>query len=246
MTTDVKSNLARRQRLHQATRKEIIETACQQLAADGNSGLSMRAVARQMGMTAPALYRYFKSRDDLVAALIEAAYNSLGVSLASAVAGCSTCDYAGQALALARGYRTWALTHAHDFALTLDPLPRAGSPATAGIVHAIQSNVDQIVDIAANALAAGRLQPAPVYVQPPGDLQAELNAWERSRGQVVPTQALHMAVVIWSRIRGLVSLELRGNIQPLIGDPEVLFETELYELLERVGFTLDKAPDQEA
>jgi hypothetical protein len=62
----------------------------------------------------------------------------------------------------------------------------------------------------------------------------------------VPTQALHAAVVIWSRIRGLVSLELQGYIQPLIGDPEVLFEAEVHELLERVGFSFDAASSEAA
>ncbi len=200
-----------------------METARQQIAADGSSGLSLHAIARQMGMTAPALYRYFKSRDDLVTALIEAAYDSLGLALRTAVAACSTCDYAGQALALARAYRAWALAHAADYALTLgSPLPAHNAP-TDVIVPAIQRKVDLIVEIAANALAAGQLKPAPIYVQPPSSLQAQLDAWERSRGYGVPTQALHVAVVIWSRIRGLVSLELQGYIQPLIGDPEVLF-----------------------
>jgi AcrR family transcriptional regulator len=64
------TSLTHRQRLRQATREEIMETARQQMAADGSSALSLHAVARQMGMTAPALYRYFKSRDALVTALI--------------------------------------------------------------------------------------------------------------------------------------------------------------------------------
>lgn len=241
MAVSMTIGLTRRQRLHRTTREEIMETARQQIAADGSSGISLHAIARQMGMTAPALYRYFKSRDDLVTALIEAAHNSLGLALRAAVTACSTCDYAGQALALARAYRAWALAHAPDFALTLgSPLP-ADKPAIDVIVPAIQRNVDLIVEIAANALAAGRLKPAPIYVQPPSNLQAQLDRWERSRGHEVPTQALHAAVVIWSRIRGLVSLELQGYIQPLIGDPEVLFEAELHELLERVGFSFDAA-----
>ena len=81
-----------------------------------------------------------------------------------------------------------------------------------------------LVQIAANAWASGELKPAPIYVRPPSNLQAQLDDWQTSRGYEAPTQVLHIAVVIWSRTRGLVSLELRGHIQPLIGDPEVLFE----------------------
>lgn len=158
------TSLTHRQRLRQATREEIMETARQQIAADGNTGLSLHAVAREMGMTAPALYRYFKSRGDLVTALIEDAYNSLGLSLRVAVAACTTCDYTAQALALARAYRAWALAHAHDFALTLgSPLPAYHAP-TDVIVPAIRRSVDLIVEIAANALAAGQLKSAPIYV----------------------------------------------------------------------------------
>lgn len=221
-------------------------TARQQMAADGASALSLHAVARQMGMTAPALYRYFKSRDDLVTALVEAAYNSLGLVMRSAVAACPHCDYAAQALALARAYRAWALAHAPDYALAFgSPLPAYKAPAEV-IVPAIQRNVDIIVEIAAAALVAGQLQPAPVYAQPPNDLQVQLDAWKTSRGYEVPTQALHTALIIWSRVRGLVSLELLGHIQPLVGDPAVLFETEVHELLERVGFSFDAVPGQTA
>jgi len=229
-----------------------MELARQQIARDGSAGLSLHAIARQMGMTAPALYRYFRGRDDLVRALIEAAYHSLGESLAGAVAGCDAGDYAEQARALARAYRAWALAHASDSALILGASPPAGSPAgdpagdpaTEGIARAIQRNVDLIVGIAARALAAGRLHPAPIYARPPDVLQAELDAWERSRGPGVPAQALHVAVVIWYRMRGLVSLELQGHIQPLIGDPEALFEAELHELLERVGFSSGPAASE--
>jgi AcrR family transcriptional regulator len=242
LAIEMNSELARRQRMHQTTREEIMEIARQQIAKDGNAGLSLHGIARQMGLTAPALYRYFKGRDDLVTALVEAAYISLGESLAGAVAGCGTCDYAGQALALARGHRTWALTHASDYGLTLGASLPVDDRATEEIVRAIQRNMDLIVEVAASALAAGQLQPAPIYAQPPDDLQAELDAWERSRGQDVPTQALHVAVVIWTRIRGLVSLELQEHIQPLIGDPEALFEAELHELIERMGFATGTEP----
>jgi hypothetical protein len=169
-------------------------------------------------------------------ALVEAAYNSLGEALHAAVAACATCEYTGQALALARAYREWALTHAADCALTLGSPLADDNVSMDVIAPAIRRNVDLIVEIAAQALAADRLKPAPSYVRPPSNLQAQLDAWERARGCETPTQALHVAVVIWSRISGLVSLELRGHIQPLTGDPEVLFEAELHELLERVGF----------
>jgi AcrR family transcriptional regulator len=75
--------------------------ARQQTAVDSNSGVSPHAIAGQLGMAAPALYRYFRSRDDLVAALIESGHSALGLALSTAVAACSTCDYAGQALARA-------------------------------------------------------------------------------------------------------------------------------------------------
>ena len=78
--------MPRRERVRQATVEEIKAVARAQMAAEGTAGVTLRAIAREMGMTAPALYRYFGSRDDLVTALVTDAYDALADAMEAAVA----------------------------------------------------------------------------------------------------------------------------------------------------------------
>src|SRR3954454_14022131 len=98
----------RRERLQEATREEIKAVARKQMAERGAAALSLRAIAGEMGLTAPALYRYFGSRDDLITALIIDAFDALGATLAAMRAAQPPHDYAGQFVAMLAAYRTWA------------------------------------------------------------------------------------------------------------------------------------------
>jgi AcrR family transcriptional regulator len=99
----------RRERLHEATCQEIKAIAWEQIAAHGAASLSIRAIASQMGMTSPALYRYFANRDELVTALIVNAFNSLGDALANARDALPPEKHAGRYAATGYAYREWAL-----------------------------------------------------------------------------------------------------------------------------------------
>jgi AcrR family transcriptional regulator len=101
----------RRQRRRQETIEEIKVTARQQMAEDGVANLSLGAIARAMGLTPPALYRYFKNRNALVAALIIEAYDSMGEAMEKSVVGLPQDDHSGRFLALMRAYHQWALEH---------------------------------------------------------------------------------------------------------------------------------------
>jgi AcrR family transcriptional regulator len=107
----------RRERLRAATTSEIKQIARQQMAQKGAAALSLRAIAREMGMTSPALYRYFASRDDLVTALIVDAYNSLADALEAARHGCPPTDHKQRLLEMGLAYRNWAISHAQDYTL---------------------------------------------------------------------------------------------------------------------------------
>ena len=83
--TETATRLTRRERVRQATVMEIKAVARAQMAAEGTAGVTLRAIAREMGMTAPALYRYFGSRDELVTALVTDAYDALADAMEVAV-----------------------------------------------------------------------------------------------------------------------------------------------------------------
>jgi AcrR family transcriptional regulator len=101
----VATTLSRRDRVRAATVTEIKDTARRILVAEGPDGLSLRAIAREMGMTAPALYRYFPSREDLIGALIADLYDELtaAISTAAGAAGDAAGRIAGAATRGAAG-----------------------------------------------------------------------------------------------------------------------------------------------
>src|SRR5262249_18072442 len=121
---------AARERVRAELIREITEIARQQLATDGAAGLSLRAVAREMGMVSSAIYRYFPSRDDLLTTLIIDGYNAVGAAVEKAEAACPPEDYADRWLAGCRAVRDWALAHPHEYALVYgSPRPRDHRPA---------------------------------------------------------------------------------------------------------------------
>src|SRR5665811_2077013 len=115
-----------RQLARAATAARITDVARSQLAEVGASGLSLRAVAREMGLASSALYRYFPHRDALLTALIIDAYDALGAAgeRSYAAAARAGTDPGGQWLQVCRACRRWALAHPHEFALVYgSPVP---------------------------------------------------------------------------------------------------------------------------
>ena len=118
-----------RARARAALTQEITATARRQLATDGATGLSLRAVARELGMASSAIYRYFPSRDDLLTALIIEAYDDLGEAVEAREAAVRRSDLRGRWTAIAHGVRDWALAHPHEYALIYgSPVPGYAAP----------------------------------------------------------------------------------------------------------------------
>ena len=121
--------LSRRERQREATSLEIRDTARRQLAASGAAALSLRAVAREMGLTAPALYRYFDDRDALLSALITDAYTSLTDRICAARDAQPADDPVARLVAACLAYRDWGLAEPHQFALVFGaPVPGYAAP----------------------------------------------------------------------------------------------------------------------
>src|SRR6516164_11651854 len=118
-----------RERARAELTREIKQEARRQLAAHGAEGLSLRAVARELGMVSSALYRYFPSRDELLTALIIDAYDALGDAAEAADAGRPAADIRGRWAATCHAVRNWALAHPHEYALIYgSPVPGYQAP----------------------------------------------------------------------------------------------------------------------
>ena len=188
--------------------------------------MSLSAIARELGVSQPALYRYFRGRDDLISALIEDAYADLAEALEAAAAGRRSA--ATRFRAVAAAYRAWALANPRRYALAFAQRPPGyrEPEALAAVAH-------RSMIVILDALAA--LGPADDAA--PGRLDGQLRAWAAARPGTpeLPAAVLWLGVMTWSRLHGLVALELLGTYAQMGIDPAPLYAHEVEALLATAG-----------
>jgi len=227
----------RRGRIQEQMRGEIKAGAWRQMARDGASGLSLRAIASEMGVTAPALYRYYPSRDELITALIVDAFHALGDAL-EAARGLAQADvFAEQFVMMMRDYRAWALAHPAEFTLIYGtPIPGYHAPE-ALTAPAVRRSLAPLLALLVAAAQAGQITPDPAYAPAPPQLRERFRAMLPEAGmEQVPLIALHVGFVSWAHLQGLIMLELFGHIAPVVGDPQQFYEFEIQVQVGRLGF----------
>ena len=220
-----------RQRVHAAVREDIIGAAREQLAAAGAASLSLRAVARELGMAPSAMYRYFRSRDELLTALIVEAYDAMGaVAEAAAKHGGTPAERFG---AVCRAVRGWALRHPHEYALLY------GTPVPG--YHAPELTIDPASRVARvlggllrDAYQAGEIAESKV---PP--LSEAMTAQTQPLAEAVmaeiPLPAVARGLAVWSFLFGQISFEVFGRFEGVVTNGEVLFDYAITTMLDMVG-----------
>lgn len=210
-----------RERYRAQVRTEIKEHAWQQIATAGASALSLNAIAKQMGVSGPALYRYFAGRDELITELIRDAYRSLADTLAEAAA--EGADLSG----LAHVLRGWALADPHRYFLLYGtPVPGYHAPddTTAISSEIMATLLTACAALVPEAQAAQEATEAPFAAH-----LGKHRAW--AGDHPAPPAALHLAMSFWTRMHGVLSLELAGHFTGMGFDPDRLFAAELDALL---------------
>jgi AcrR family transcriptional regulator len=210
-----------RERFRAQVREEIKEAALRQLAQSGPAGISVNAIGKELGVTGPALYRYFAGRDDLLTELVIDAYTDLAAALEAAIAQTGGRAPRRRFEAFARAYRAWAQAQPSRYRLLFGP-PLPGYDAHAErLVDAAQSSMDLLIE----ALPSDGESPAPTSAPASG-----LAEWAERRGVEADAATALRAVLTWSRLHGFVSLEIAGNYASMGIDPDQLFEAELRAL----------------
>ena len=231
--------ITRRERLRAATIIEIKEIARRHMAKNGAAALSLRAIAREMGMTSPALYRYFASRDDLVTALIVDAYNALADALEAARDGRAEDDHAERLSAIAYAYRNWALATPQEYALIFGtPIPAYEAPPdVTGPVAARSMMVFLGVLDAAQRSGAADLSDIHAAFSPA--LQKQVQPWVDKLNFSGDPALLYLAISNWGMIHGLVSLEIFGHIDPnMVKETSgALYYSEVAAMVKRLNLT---------
>jgi AcrR family transcriptional regulator len=210
----------------------IKETAWKQIAETGAATLSLRAIARELKITAPAIYNYFSSRDELVTALIVDAFTSLADTQKQAIENIAANKLELRFSTLGLAYRDWAVQHEQRYQLIFGtPIPGyeapadVTTPAAAWALVPLTGTLQALYD--ADKLRVERLPkltPA---------LKSMLAAWKgfvAETGWDAHIEVLYLSYVVWSRVHGLVSLELGHQLPPFITDPGELFRREIESL----------------
>ena len=229
----------RREKILDITRVEIKATARQLMAEKGTGGLSIRAIARKMGMTPPALYHYYASLNDLITALIQDAYTQLAETLEAAAMEPALTTSGQRLTAVALAYRHWALTHSIHFQLIYgNPIPNYSQPIDITYPPARRSFL-LTAGIFNDGIEIGEIDPPDRYIDFPPAIEQSLIELTKVDGHDLPLPALYLAAASWSKIHGHIMLELFNLIQPVIADVDAFFQYELKNFLQQAGIELN-------
>ncbi|HXF02880.1 MAG TPA: TetR/AcrR family transcriptional regulator [Arthrobacter sp.] len=237
-----------RQRAREQTISDIVRIGREQLSQVGAAALSLRAVARELGVVSSAVYRYVGSRDELLTLLVVEAYNELGEAVEQAVEAAADSDAGARFRALCRAVREWGLREPARYALLFgSPVPGYQAPAerTTGpgirVVVALVRLIDDAYRSGALTLDPEGSGQRPVRQEPParepsaqhelalpGPLHDDLAAIRREFGLAAPDALVARGTLVWTALFGAVNFEVFGQYgRETFTDPGLLFEHHL-------------------
>lgn len=222
----------RRDDLREATYEDI-KTAARKLMADqGTAGLSLRGIARELGMTAPALYYYYDNLDSLITTLIVENYHHLADAMESARDAHADQVHRQQLVAVMQAYRRWALEHPIDFQLIYgNPIPGYEAPGDLTVPAASRA-LSVSAGIIADGLGKGVFHVPVEAAQLPESVCLAFRQIAEERGyKHTPVEAIYLAVIGWTRAQGLISLEIYNSLQPVVGDTEAFYQHQIDTLI---------------
>jgi AcrR family transcriptional regulator len=223
----------RRERLRAETIAEIKRSALDQIARDGAPSLSIRKVARDIGMSPAGLYRYYDGRDALITDLITDAYTDLAAAVENAIGG-EEGSHADRFAAGVRRYRRWALEHPNRFLLIFGtPIPGYAAPEGGPTVEANRRMGQAFFTLAAEAIADGSMAPLTGRGVTPGE---RAFADEISPILELPAEAIGALLGTWAHWHGLVALEVTHQFDWIYAeDADVFFDAEIDRMIRALG-----------
>jgi AcrR family transcriptional regulator len=218
---------SRRERLRAQTLAEIREHAYAQIAHGGPTALSLNGIAKAMGMSGPALYRYFASRDELMATLVTESYEDLADTV-DAAAEQARARSAEQRLRIALdAVRDWALKAPYRYRLVFGSTYGSGELDPERIIPAAHRPMSVIL-AALSDIDAGSGQGT---VSDPV-LRRQLKGWAENTNEAHHDPGvLLLGLTAWTRMHGILSLEIEGIFTQMGIDPERLYQAEINQLI---------------
>lgn len=225
-----------RERVREEMTAEILAVAGVHMARDGAAALSLRSIARDLGMAPSALYRYFDGRDALLGALILAAYEALAdeAERAADEAEAGAAGAAEQWLSVPRALRLWALEHPHQWGLIFGtPVPGYQAPEDTVAPYARMAVA--LVRPLLAAHQAGRLRTG-AHPQPASaELRAAVAPVSEGLFSGMPVETAVSALEAWTTIVGAISLEVFGHWRNTVLEPGLFFEATIVQAATAIG-----------
>ncbi len=224
-----------REDIRQQMIEDIKGVARQQMRSKGTAGLSLRAIAREMEITAPALYNYFPRLDDLITALIVDAFQGLAEAIEAAGEHDSTPTLCLQAKL--HSYRDWAVRHPEEFSLIYgNPISGYQAPGEITVPLVQRGFIALFLPLGA-AWAAGQLTIPPEYQTVPSTIIPTISQYALHYDAPYPNTLFYLLLAGWSRIHGLIMLEIFNHSPPTVGDAGAFYRHEVEVFLTRLGLT---------
>jgi AcrR family transcriptional regulator len=231
---------SRRERVRAATRTELTAAARQLLLDGGTEAVTVRSIAARLGMTAPAIYRYFDGREALLNALVDELYDELADHLYAARESFRSGTLAQRFMATSRAFRLWALSNPREFGLLFGaPIPGVGKGGRGEPADLRGHRFGRVwLDLFVELVALNR-EPIRWHRPIPARLRAQLEEYVRQIGEAVDVDTALLFLSCWEKLYGAVCTEAFGHLHFALDDAEELFEDQLADVAERLGLDVD-------
>ena len=217
--------------------RDIVRIGRVHLAIDGAAALSLRAVARDLGVVSSAVYRYVASRDELLTLLVVDGFDELGDAVDAALVRVDPSEHAGRLVAIGRAVRAWALAEPATYTLLFgSPVPGYKAPAERTTEPGTRV-IRRLVEVWEDAWVAGSLK---LHDEPigPRRLSRDLARVRREMDLTAPDVVMARGMLVWAALFGCVSFEVFGQYGPdTFSDPKDIFEHHLRVLVQTVGIS---------
>ncbi|MEV1084920.1 TetR/AcrR family transcriptional regulator [Streptomyces sp. NPDC050211] len=227
-----------RARYREQTRAEIKEIALRQLAEGGTGAVALTRIAKEVGLSGPALYRYFDSRDALLTDLIRDAYADLSAAVTEAAEALPAATSPRERLrALATACRNWAVAQPHRY-LLIQGTPVPGYTAPPETVNSARAVLGPFLTAFDGAEPSSAVRPVVTQMKAWADAETQVSEWVRLHAPAVdPGSALAGAVLAWSHMHGVVGLEVSGQFDGMGHDGGTLLTAQMDSLADTFGLT---------
>lgn len=202
------------------------------MASEGPGAISLRGIAREMGMTPRAIYSYFATRDDLITALIRHISSSLADALERARDAVPAAHPENRLLAWGQALRVWAMANPQGFQLVYgDPIPGYQQPEQGPVEEAALRICGGLNRLVAAACSPLPYSPEAAAEADWSDFPAGYLATVRAEVPDLSPAVASRALRVWGRLHGLVTLEIHGHLRAVCNDPAVLYRAEMLDLV---------------